>query len=130
MVFDPDAAPSGRRQFLDWYEQQTKWAEGHDYNDPKVPTAKLQPWFFDIIRLFPALDGPLAQDDLPEGEDSVTDYSLGRVVIYYGFSWSRTEQAYKTVFELARKHGVGFFDVSSNGSELGLPKGGELRLER
>ena len=118
MVFDPDAAPCGRRQFLDWYEQQTKWAEGRLYNAPRVPTAKLQSWFLDIIQLFPPMNGPLAPDDLPEDEDSATDYSLGRVVIYCRFSWSRREQAYETVFDLAEKHGVGFFDVSSNDSEL------------
>jgi hypothetical protein len=117
MVFDPDAAPSGRRQFLDWYEQQTKWAEGHDYNDPKVPSAKLQSGLLDILRLYSPLNSPPAQDDLPEDEDSTTDRSLSRVVIYDGFRWSRTEPAYKTVFELAEKRGVSFFDVHSNGSK-------------
>ncbi|MFZ3331813.1 MAG: hypothetical protein WA197_14350 [Candidatus Acidiferrales bacterium] len=129
MVFDADAAPHVRDQFLDWYKQQTQWSEGHGYNDPAVPTAKLRSWFLDVIRLFPPLNGPLAQDDAPEDEDSVTDYSLGRFVIYCSFSWSRTEQAHKAVFELAEKHGVGFFDVSSNDSGLRLPKDGVLRLE-
>ncbi|MFZ0523697.1 MAG: hypothetical protein WAL95_21895 [Candidatus Acidiferrales bacterium] len=130
MVFDPDAAPHGRDEFLDWYKQQTQWSEGHGYNDPTVPTAKLRSWFLDIIRLFPPMNGPLSQDELPDDEDSVTDYSLGRFVIYCSFSWSRTELAHKTAFELAEKHGVGFFDVSSNDSELWLPKDGELRCKR
>lgn len=130
MVFEPNDAPSKRAQFIDWYRRQIQWGESHGYNDPSVPTAKLHSWFLEIIEKFPPLNGPLSKEELPEDEDSTTDYSLGRSVIYCSFAWSKAEQAHKTVFELAQKHGVGFLDVSSNDSELWLPTNGELRIAR
>jgi len=128
MVFEPSAAPSGRQPFMEWYRQQTEWGEGHDYNDPAVSTPALKAWFLDIIQSFPPLNGPLSSADLPEDEDSVTDYSVGRSVIYCGFARSKSGAAHKKVVELAQKHGVGFFDVSSNGAEVWLPKDGKLSL--
>jgi hypothetical protein len=92
-----------------------------------VPTAKLRSWFLEIIQKFPPMNGPLSSDDLPEDEGSVTDYRLGHSVIYCSFALSRAEQAYTTVFGLAQKHSVGFFDVSSNDSRLWLPDGDKLR---
>jgi len=128
MVFEPNDAPSNRALFLEWYGRQTQWSENHGYNKPDVPTARLRSWFLEIIQKFPPLNGPLSSDDLPEDEDSATDYSLGQSVIYCSFAWSKVEQAYTTVFVLAQKHSVGFFDVSSNDSKLWLPDGDKLRL--
>jgi hypothetical protein len=109
-----------------WYEQLTQWAEGHSYNDPLVLTAKLQGWFMDIIQSYPPMNGPLSQDDLPEDEASLTDYSLAKSAIYCAFAWSKEDPAYDTVFELAQKHGVGFFNVSSGNEEVWLPESGKL----
>jgi hypothetical protein len=128
MVFEPSDAPSNRALFLDWYNRQTQWSETHNYNDPAVPAAKLRSWFLDIIQQFPPLNGPLSTEELPADEDSVADYSLGQSVIYCSFAWSKVEQAHAAVFELAQKHGVGFFDVSSSDSKLWLPDDGELRV--
>jgi hypothetical protein len=126
MVFEPSAAPASHAQFMEWYEQQTEWAEAHSYDDPAVSTAKLRAWFMEIIRSFPPLNGPLSQDDLPEDEASATDYSVGKSVIYCCFAWSKAEVAYDTVFELAEKHDVGFFNVSSGAEEVWLPLKGKL----
>lgn len=128
MVFDPAAVPDGHAQFLDWYGQQIKWSEGHTYNDPGVSTPELRAWFMDMIVLFPSMNGPISQDQLPEDEASMTDYSLGKSVIYCAFAWSKEQQAYATVFDLAQKHGLGFFDVSSESEEVWLPLGGQLRI--
>lgn len=128
MVFETKAAPSEHAQFMSWYEQQTKWAEGHGYDDPAVSTVSLRAWFLDIIQSFPPLNGPLSKDDLPEDEATATDYSVGESVIYCAFAWSKAEVAYDTVFDLAQKHGVGFFDVSSGNEEVWLPSKGRLTL--
>ena len=128
MVFESNAAPTSHAQFMDWYEQQTQWAEGHGYDDPTVSTAKLRAWFMEIIQSFPPLNGPLSQDDLPEDEASATDYSVGKSVIYCAFAWSKAEPAYDTVFKLAQKHGVGFFNVSSGNEEVWLPSKEKLSL--
>ena len=49
-------------------------------------------------------------------------------MIYCSFAWSKADLAYRIVFELAPKHGVGFFDVSSQDSKLWLPKNGRLAV--
>lgn len=128
MVFESNAAPTSHAKFMDWYEQQTQWAEGHSYDDPAVSTDKLRAWFMEIIQSFPPLNGPLSQDDLPEDEASATDYSVGKSVIYCAFAWPKAELAYGTVFELAQKHGVGFFNVSSGNEEVWLPSEDKLSL--
>ena len=71
---------------------------------------------------------PLAAD-APD-EAAGTDYTIGRTLVYLSFSdWERIDQAHETVFALAAKHGLGFFDVSSDLAEVWLPdnKGG-LRI--
>jgi len=128
MVFESNAAPTKHAQFMDWYEQQAQWAEGHSYDDPAVSTDKLRAWFMDIIQSFPPLNGPFSQADLPEDEASATDYSVGKSVICCAFAWSKAELAYGTTFELAQKHGVGFFNVSSGNEEVWLPSKDKLRL--
>lgn len=118
MVFDPASAPRDRESFLSWYYQQTEWGEEHDYADPAVATPALQAWYREMIQFFPAMNGPLAA-----GSDAaeVTDHCVGRSMIYSAFAWSVAEQACAKVRELAAKHGVGFFDVSSDDGEILFP---------
>jgi hypothetical protein len=119
MVFDAAAAPHGRQAFIEWYQHQTQWTETHGYNNPDVPTPSLRAWFQEMIKSFPPMNGPLASDDVDDPK--VTDYSLGQSVIYCAFAWSEAEAAHALVKELAAKHRVGFFDVSSNEAEIWLP---------
>ena len=128
MVFEPNAVSTSQAQFMAWYEEQTKWAEGHSYDDPAVSAPSLRAWFLDIIEVFPALNGPFSKDDLPEDEASATDYSVGKSSIYCAFAWSKAKFAYDTVFKLAQKHGIGFFDVSSGSEEVWLPSNGRLEI--
>lgn len=71
-----------------------------------------------MITHYPMMNGPYAsQDDSPK----VTDYSVGRSVVYAAFAWSEAEQAFKTMFSLAQKHRVGFFDVSAGNGGVWIP---------
>jgi hypothetical protein len=128
MVFDVAAAPAGREAFMAWYRQQSEWSEEHDYDDPAVSTPALRAWFMELIERFPAMNGPLAPKDEPEDDALLTDYSVGKSVIYAAFAWSKSEAAREAVFSLAAKHGLGFFDASSNHAGVWLPKNGELVL--
>lgn len=119
MVFDASVAPRTRNSFMAWFEKQTEWVESHGYNNPEIPAPALQAWFFEIIKTYPPMNGPFASDDVDDPK--VTDYSLGRSVIYGAFSWSEVEVANTVVKELAAKHGVGFFDLSSEEGEIWLP---------
>ena len=70
----------------------------------------------------------MAKEELPVDEASATDYSIGKQMIYGCFAWSKAAEAYEAAFELAGKHGVGFFNVSSAGEEVWLPEHGRLVL--
>lgn len=119
MVFDASTAPRPREKFMVWYEEQTQWSESHGYDDPRVSTPALQAWFQDMISYFPPMNGPQASDD--EDDPRVTDYSVGRSVIYAAFAWSEAKPAYQRMKELAAKHRVGFFDVSATNGDIWLP---------
>ena len=119
MVFDPNAAPRERDAFLSWYKAQTEWTEGHCYNDPQVTTPALASWFADISQTYRPMNGPFACRDYDDPK--VTDYSIGRSVIYAAFAWSEAASAFEAVNRLAAKHGVGFYDVSSDEGEIRFP---------
>ncbi|MCP4150713.1 MAG: hypothetical protein GY757_23400 [bacterium] len=119
MVFDPQAAPAGRESFLEWYQQQTEWEEEHGYDAPAVSTPALRDCFFDMITLYPAMNGPYAQEDVEDEDDpKISEYCVGQSVIYVSFAWSMAKDAYKTLFNMAEKHKLGFFDVSTAEGEV------------
>ena len=128
MVFNPKNAPKSKTEFMSWYENQTEWEEKHDYDDPKVSSTELRNWFMEIINHFPTLNGPLAPDDIDDriDDDELTDYSVGKDVIYSAFRFSVSEEAYLKMVELAEKHKVGFFDASGTGEIFFPNENGEL----
>ena len=119
MVFAPETAPREREAFLQWYMQQTEWGEAHSYDDPAVSTPELRAWFQDMVLEFPPLNGPHASSDLDDPR--LTDYSVACGVIYAAFPWSEAEAAREAVVRLARQHGVGFFDASSEEAAIVYP---------
>ncbi len=91
MVFEAEGAPRDRPSFMTWYWQQTEWSEPHSYDNPEMSAPSLQTWFREMIESFPPMNGPLATDDVDNPK--VTDYSVGRQVIYAAFAWSMAEEA-------------------------------------
>ena len=120
MVFDPKAPPPDRDGFMGWYREQTQWKEKHSYNDPTVSAPELRSWFLEMITKYPAMNGPHASEDADNSK--VTDYSVGRSVVYAAFAWSEAEAAFETMFSLARKHRVGLFDVSATNGGVWIPE--------
>ncbi|QNB11321.1 hypothetical protein G5S35_06865 [Paraburkholderia tropica] len=128
MVFEATRAPVEPEAFMAWYREQTQWTEDHGYNDPAISSDALRNWMMDMIQMFHAMNGPLAPEVDPEDEALLTDYCMGRDVIYVAFAWSKAELAYATMFDLAARHRVGFFNVSSGVDETWLPEGeGKLK---
>jgi hypothetical protein len=119
MVFEPAAAPLDRAEFLAWFDRQAEWGEGHDYNDPANTTERMRAWFFEFTKTFPPMNGPHASKDYDDPK--ISDYSIGRSVIYAGFAWSQAEAAYNAMFDTAKKFGLGFYDVSAESGEVWLP---------
>ena len=128
LVFDPASVPRSRAGFLQWYEDQQRADEDlPPSDDPKSLTPPLQSWLSEMIQTFPPLNGPLATDDVDDPK--VTDYGLGRRYVYACFGWSRAEAAYQRMKELAEKHCVGFFNVSSDESDVWFP-GADGKLKK
>jgi predicted RNA polymerase sigma factor len=120
MVFEKTKAPRTEVEFMEWYELQTSWNEEHDYQNSSITSLSLQNWYMDMKKTFPPMNGPDAPTDEQlenneELEDYLTDYSIGKDIIYAAFAWSQAEAAYELALKLAKKHGVGFFDVSGEG---------------
>jgi hypothetical protein len=118
-VFDPDVAPRSRVEFRKWFEEQTQWSGSHGYNDPEVPVSALRNWFLEMIITFPPMNGPLRSSN-PD-DPRVTDYSLGRNIIYGAFAGSVGAAAYQKALELAQKHRVGFYNPSDEPSDIWIP---------
>lgn len=53
----------------------------------------------------------------------MADYCIGYDVIYVAFPWSVADEAYEVMRDLAKKHNVGFFDVSGEKCDIILPDG-------
>jgi hypothetical protein len=104
---------------MNWYHEQTKWSEGHSYQDPVVTSPELRTWFMEMIHTFPAMNGPYAAAE--PGDEHITDYSIGKEVIYVAFAWSMAEKSYEVMRRLAEKHHVGFFDASANDGDIMMP---------
>jgi len=124
MVFEPSRAPKEKESFMEWYEQQVQWSEEHEYNDSSVCSEALQRFYRELAEYFPNMN---ADDEIFEAmeaagtDNRLTDYSLGSAVIYAAFAYSVAGEAYTTMRELALKHKVGFFDVSSDNGEIIFP---------
>ncbi|MDI9273195.1 hypothetical protein [Stenotrophomonas sp. PFBMAA-4] len=121
MVFEASVAPRDAAAFIAWFEKQAEWGENHEYDDPTVSSPALQGWFAEMAQDFPPMNGPLSNDDDDRAE--VTDYSIGRQVIYGAFAYSVAERAHGRVQDLAEKHGVGFFDLSADEPAIVFPDG-------
>lgn len=120
-IFRPDAAPRTRKQFMNWFDKQAEWSEEHNYDNPEICSADMQAWFKEIIQTFPALNGPYAVEDTDN--ENVTDYCIGKDIIYVGFSWSVAEKAYEVMKTTAEKHNVGFYDTSADDGDILFPDG-------
>ena len=119
MVFDKSKAPAEPMEFLKWFYEKTTWTSDRDYYDIKGASPELVNFFMEIIREYPAMNGPFAPsdeemekiEDDPELESRLTEYNIDDDLIYMGFAWSVSDKACELVEELAYKHGLGFFDM-------------------
>jgi hypothetical protein len=127
MVFEPEAAPKDHDAFMDWYTNLTNWNDG-PYDDPARTSARLRAWVQEMRRMFPDMNTPEAEIHLQDDDGVLADYTIGRQFVYAGFAWSKAVAAAGEAERLAKLHGVGFFDVSSNGEEVWLPANGTLKL--
>jgi len=121
MAFNPAAAPRSREQFMKWYPDQNEQEEPHSYDNPENTDSPLKAWLVEFMKEFPAMNGPCAAGDDMIDDPHVTDYSMGRDVVYCCFAWSLAEEAYQKMKESTAKHSVGFYNVSADDGEIAFP---------
>lgn len=127
MVFEQKKVPKTKLEFMEWYHKLAQWEEGHSYDDVSICCPELQGWYQEMLKTFPAMNGPDYSADFDdEMENRLTDYCIAKDAVYIAFAWSTAELAYETVVSLARKHGVGFFDVSGSEGDIILSDGSDI----
>lgn len=118
LVFNTSSASD--EEFMGWWDVQSRWALGHDYNDPEVLEPQARALFEDLLLSFPAMNGPRAYQATPELlfrrdlDELVTDYSLAPDFVYAAFSWSQADAAAHLVSDLAARHGMAVAWVSAD----------------
>jgi hypothetical protein len=89
-VFDPAAAPRNAKAFTEWYVAQTEWEGSGDPCNPAITTPAVWAWFMDLIKEFPAMNGPFAKPGDEEEDDEVmtrtSEYGIAPSLIYVGFA--------------------------------------------
>ncbi|RXZ82971.1 hypothetical protein EBB07_08670 [Paenibacillaceae bacterium] len=125
MAFDPLKAPADKETFMKWYEQQVAWQEDGNYSDISVASENLRNFYIELTQSFPSMNVDEETFEAMEeaGTDNrLTEYGIREESIYVSFAWSIAEEAYSTMRELAEKHKVGFFNVSSTEGEIIVPE--------
>ena len=95
MVFDKSKAPVEPMQFLKWFYEKTAWTSDRDYYDIKGMSPELVNFFMEIIREYPAMNGPFSPSDEEmekiednlEQESRLTEYNIDDDLIYSGLSF-------------------------------------------
>jgi hypothetical protein len=126
MLFNLKKAPPTQKEFIDWFNELTKWGENHNYDNPNITTETLKEVFKDLTDIFPPMNGPFADENRDPVNSYLTDYCIGEDFIYLGFSWSLASEAYTKCIELTRKYELGFFNPSDDDGDLYYGYKGEL----
>jgi hypothetical protein len=119
LVFDANCSPATREGFQTWWEAVSANEDDEINYSLDFATPELRDWLLDITNEFPEMNGPRASDDFDDPK--LSDYSICRSYIYATFAWSQAIVAYDAALACAKKHGVGFFDISAVTDELWFP---------
>lgn len=121
-VFDPRDELRDPSTFRSWYVQRVKWEGIVHFDEAPKSTDLLQAWFRDMAEIFPPMNGlrrPPFEDT--ERWNWVADYSFTTDLIHVGFLSAQQKLAYDSVYRLAARHRVGFYDVSGSPGEVWFP---------
>ena len=88
LVFDPAAVPIDRGAFLVWYDSRDIEVELFDPTQSEFSTSNLRSWLDDMLKTFPALNGPYSKCDHDWDDLYLTEYDIRRTNIYACFAWS------------------------------------------
>ncbi|MDO4799148.1 MAG: hypothetical protein Q4A52_01365 [Bacillota bacterium] len=119
MVFEDSGAPKTMPEFMEWYDKQTQWDEGHSYSDISIASPALQAFFADFLKEYTALEDMEEDEEIADDDAKyVRTYSIGRDMIYLGFSYGNAAEISEDIEDLASEHGVGVFLCSGSGEVI------------
>nr|WP_321452530.1 hypothetical protein [uncultured Carboxylicivirga sp.] len=125
LVFKKEAAPRKWRDFMTWYKKQVQSAANHRM-DITNSAIELHELYKEMRSVFPDEDN--AFNNNRYGKRYINNCSIGKDIIYVGFTWAVAEEAFQKMIELAEKYSVGFFDVSSEDGSVYFPEDGKLTV--
>jgi hypothetical protein len=120
-VFDPAAPPGDRIGFLSWYTEIARGGDGTLVSNPAIVSPALQAWYRDMIKGFPATNGPDDAGLAATENDNRAEYRFAPNAVFVGFQWEASRHAQRQAMKLARRHAVGFFDVSGDSGAVWAP---------
>ena len=117
MVIDSHKRFKNSKSFLVWYYGAVEWNDDVDYNDYHHATPELQQWFLDMKDRVRPMNGEFApaEEEVGKEEFEQADYSIGRNCIYVALAYSDVGKVGPIAFNLAKKYGLSFFNVSGDG---------------
>ena len=121
MVFDTAGVPTDRAGFLAWYSGVARLGDGRPVADPAIASPVLRAWYADMRKGFPAISGPDAGDIAVMENDNRAEYRFAPNAVFASFTWEASRLAQRQAQKLARAHGIGLFDVSSNDAAVWSP---------
>lgn len=117
LVFDAELVEySNCAEFVEWYEESTRWSESIDYNDSSRSSIRIQAWFGTIREEFPAMNGPFSVADERLDDAGVTDYSFLPDAVYVTLSYEIGADGFRAFVETSYRSGLGVYFVSGDQS--------------
>ena len=126
LAIEPDAVTD--EDFPAWWQRQSQWAEPVDYNDTSHATPAIRLFMADLAETFPPMNGPLRPTEAqleahPELDDRLSDYSIGRQLVFADFGFSvdpdeNGELAERRFMQLAYRHGLAIVLTTGDGTIL------------
>jgi hypothetical protein len=110
LVFELDGVPRSAGEFAAWFQDVMGEIDATRVHDPTTMSPRLQGWLKDMLAEFPDYNDPDFDDENPTIR--ATGYSICDRAIHTEFRWQAAEAAYAATLGFARKHGLGFFDLS------------------
>lgn len=131
MVIDRHHRIKNCKEFLTWYDDVIQWKDEADYNDYRHATESVQQWFMEMKDVAKPMNGDFAPtgNELGEGDHPEADYCIGKDFVYVALGWTDAGSTCQKAFELAKKHGLAFFDISGT-SEFYFPDGRHFQVSR
>lgn len=128
-VFEASKAPRTKEEFLKWYDKQTEWSEEHGYRNISVASPALQNFYHQLVKNYRmgdedvlAAEGKVLEEEYEEDDEVIQSCSIGREMIYLGFSYGNAEDIAEDIEYLAEDCGVGFYSCSGS-CEVIFPDG-------